>query len=371
MVQGPRPSLVSTLRGVLPSRIRPGFRRSVVRRGALLALVAWAASAPGPALANHPEVEAESASGAAAMADRDRLRTLLPLPSAATPADDPALVALGRRLFFDTRLSRDGVSSCASCHDLTGGGDDGLQVPVAADGVPRFFNTPTVFNTAFAARLGWRGDFVSLEAQVTHAVPAELLADWAEVTQRLAADPATAARFHDGQVTPQAAQAALAAYLRALVTPDAPFDRWMRGEADAMTPAQQRGLTLFESYGCAACHNGRGVGGTMFQRVGLFRPFFPRHRSNERADLGRYALTGHDEDRHSFKVPSLRNVALTAPYLHDGSVATLEGAVRVMAYYQVGRSLSDGDVADIVAFLGSLTGTVPAIAAPPGEREGS
>lgn len=288
-----------------------------------------------------------------------------PAEALTVPTDlDERLVAVGRRLFFDPRLSDNGSMACASCHDLTHGGDDGVPIPDGPEGVPRQFNTPTVFNTVHVSRLGWRGDFLTLRDQVAHSVPAELLSDWAAVTDRLSGLADYADAFPDG-VTPEAIQEALAAYVAALVTPHAPFDRWLTGDSDALTDQQKRGWALFKGYGCAACHQGRLLGGTMFQRIGLYAPFFPRYRSDPRADLGRYALTGEDTDRHSFKVPGLRNVALTAPYLHDGSVATLEGVVRVMAYYQVGRSLSEPDVADIVAFLESLTGEVPAIAAPP------
>lgn len=352
-----------------------GPRQLIMRRNAvsgprggrrLPAAVATLALALSTVVAGAVPVRAASGD----MAEQDAASAMVPAqPVTPLPVADDAevpspLVALGRRLFFDTRLSRDGDASCASCHDLAKGGDDGRPVAVDADGLPRQFNVPSVFNAGFAARLNWRGDFTDLEDHVASAVPAELLADWALVTERLASDADLAAAFPGG-VTPQAVQEALAAYVRALVTPNAPFDRWLRGDETALTDQQKHGWTLFKSYGCAACHQGRAVGGTMFQRIGLFEPFFPRYRSNPRADLGRYTLTDDDADRHSFRVPSLRNVALTAPYLHDGSVETLEGVVRVMGYYQVGRSLSADDVDAIVAFLESLTGEVPAIAAPP------
>ncbi|WP_404381447.1 cytochrome-c peroxidase [Caenispirillum salinarum] len=289
---------------------------------------------------------------------------LVAVPAAA-PAD-PGLVALGRTLFFDTRLSADETASCATCHDPRLGGSDGRSVAAGADGVPRLFNTPTLFNAGFAARFGWRGDQSTLEDAVADAVPAELGGEWSAVIDRLSADADMTAAFPDG-VSKGRIKRALAAYVRVLTTPDAPFDRWLAGESDALTHSQKRGYALFKTYGCAGCHQGRAAGGTMFQPIGLFKPFFPRHGTNPRADLGRYAVTGREADRHSFKVPTLRNVAQTAPYLHDGSVATLSGAVRVMAYYQVGRSLTEREVADIVAFLESMTAPVPPLALPPGE----
>lgn len=136
----------------------------------------------------------------------------------------------------------------------------------------------------------------TLEAAVANAVPAELGTDWATVIERLSADATLAGAFPNG-ITRHDVERALAAYVAALTTPDAPFDRWLNGDEKALTPQQKRGYGLFKSYGCASCHQGRAVGGTMFQPIGLFKPFFPRHRSNPRADLGRYGVTGREADR--------------------------------------------------------------------------
>ncbi|WP_176525164.1 cytochrome-c peroxidase [Caenispirillum bisanense] len=283
---------------------------------------------------------------------------------------DPALADLGRHLFFDTRLSGDGTLSCASCHDLATGGDDGRPRAVGPGGVLRPYNAPSLFNLAFHDRYGWAAEYRSLPQQVGHAVEEEMGATWPQVTARLAADPAVTQRAPQGLDRPLA-EAALAAYVASLVTPDSRFDRWLGGDATALTEEERRGYALFKSYGCASCHQGKAMGGTMVQKVGLFHPFFPRRGDSPEADLGRFAVTGQEQDRHVFKVPSLRNVAETAPYLHDGSVATLEGAVRLMAYYQVGRSPEDLDVAAISAFLRTLTGTPPGTIRPPVRKVGS
>lgn len=283
---------------------------------------------------------------------------------------DPALADLGRHLFFDTRLSGDGTLSCASCHDLATGGDDGRPRSVGPGGALRPYNAPSLFNLAFHDRYGWSAEHRSLPAQVGHAVEDEMGATWAQVTARLADDPAVTRRAPQGLDRPLA-EAALAAYVASLVTPDSRFDRWLTGDAAALTEEERRGYALFKSYGCASCHQGKAMGGTMVQKVGLFRPFFPRRGESPDADLGRFAVTGQEQDRHVFKVPSLRNVAETAPYLHDGSVATLEGAVRLMAYYQVGRSPDDAEIAAISAFLRTLTGRPPGTIRPPVRKVGS
>lgn len=277
---------------------------------------------------------------------------------------DPDLAELGRHLYFDTRLSGDQSLSCNSCHDLAAGGDDGRRLARGIAGAPRPFNAAGIYNLAFHDRLGWTGASRSIETQVVHAVEEEMGGDWDMVLGRLSEDPVLRRHAPQGLTRP-VVEEALAAYVLSLVTPDSPFDRWLTGDAEAIGPDARRGYALFKSFGCASCHQGKAIGGTMIQKIGLFRPFFPRRSEVPDSDLGRLRVTGREEDRHAFKVPSLRNVAQTAPYLHDGSVQTLEGAVRLMAYYQVGRSLSDGDVAAISAFLRSLTGQPPGTARPP------
>lgn len=282
---------------------------------------------------------------------------LLPLPE--PPAQPEAQVALGRRLFSEPRLSRDGSVSCASCHDLAHNGADRQDLAVGIAGQRGARNTPTVFNAALNLAQFWDGRVATLEQQVAGPVhnPLEMGSTWAEVVARLGADPSYVDAF--GRLYPEGISGAsiadaISRFERTLLTPGSRLDRHLRGEAGALDAREQAGLRRFLALGCAACHQGAGIGGNMFQRFGVLEPPDPRRAA---ADPGRYAVTGRDDDRSVFKVPSLRNVALTAPYFHDGSAATLEDAVRTMGRVQLGRALDDEDVGLLVAFLGTLTGT--------------
>lgn len=281
---------------------------------------------------------------------------LAPLPQAA-PAD-PARLALGRRLFADPRLSHDNRQSCASCHDLAQGGADGRARSPGYQGKPTLFNTPTVYNSIHNFRHSWNGQTGTLAERLDAIVasPALMASSWSEIVAKLGADDALARQFRAayGRSVQQAdVSDALVRYLGSLVTPSR-FDRFLRGEADAISADEKQGYLRFKSFGCAACHQGVNVGGNMFQKFGVMREL-PGPKDSP-ADLGRYAVTGREADRHVFRVPSLRNVALTAPYFHDGSAATLEDAVDVMFRYQLGRNASAQDKAAIVRFLHALNG---------------
>lgn len=279
-----------------------------------------------------------------------------PLPP--VPDLDPGRIALGRRLFHDPRLSEGGGISCATCHELAAGGADGRRYSLRASGAPAPVNTPTVLNAALHFRWSWNGRAGSLEEQVEIAGHEELGLDPAEMTSRIAGDATYRAAFEETYgrpADPEAVIDALVTFQRSLLTPSR-FDRYLTGDDAALTAAEREGYALFKNLGCAACHQGVGVGGNMFQRFGVLGDYFADRGNPTDADLGRFAVTGREEDRHVFKVPSLRNVALTAPYFHDGSVATLDEAIRVMARYQLGRDLADEEVAGIAGFLGSLTG---------------
>lgn len=274
---------------------------------------------------------------------------------------DVRKVRLGERLFNDPRLSRDGTIACVSCHQPALGGADGLAIATGADGRPLDFNSPTVFNAALSFRLNWRGNFRTLEEQNEAVLldPRLMNMTWDRILDIFGNAPEYRREFESLYGTaPQRAHVldALAVYQRSLITPDAPFDRFLRGERDAITPEQQRGYELFKSYGCVACHQGVNVGGNLFQKFGVFEDPSSR-RDDTEADLGRLTITGREEDRHVFRVPSLRNVALTAPYFHDGRAATLEKAIDVMARRQLGRTLDRQDIAQIKLFLEALTGT--------------
>ena len=283
---------------------------------------------------------------------------ITPVPAA--EALDPAKIELGRRMFHDVRLSRGDRVSCASCHDLARGGDDGRARSETNDGRPSDFNASTVFNAALNARLNWRGNFRTLTEQNEAVLldPRLMNATWPELLAKLRAGADYRAAFKALYGGPEREHVldALATFQRSLLTPDARFDRYLRGERDAITAEEARGYQLFKAYGCIACHQGVNVGGNLFQRFGVFYDPFAARGNAGAADLGRYTITGREDDRKVFRVPSLRNVAVTSPYFHDGSAASLAEAVDIMARSQLGRELPRDDIDLIIRFLRTLTG---------------
>jgi cytochrome c peroxidase len=274
---------------------------------------------------------------------------------------EPAKIELGHKLFHDRRLSRRDSMSCATCPDLTRGGDDGRARAAAANGGLLDFNASTVFNVGLNARLNWRGNFRTLEEQNEAVLldPRLMNTTWPELLAKLRADSQYRAAFkahYGGGPEREHVLDALATFQRSLLTPDARFDRYLRNEPDAITVDEARGYQLFKAYGCSACHQGVNIGGNLFQKFGVFYSPFAQRGAVSAANLGRYTITGREGDRHVFRVPSLRNVAVTAPYFHDGRVASLERAVEIMARSQLGRELPQHDIDLIVKFLGTLTG---------------
>ena len=274
---------------------------------------------------------------------------------------DPEKVALGRALFHDPRLSNDNSTACVSCHDLGSGGDDGRAVSIGVEGKAGTINAPTVFNVGLNFTQFWDGRAATLEQQIDGPVQSaiELGSLWPEVIAKLYAHESYPARFNaiypDG-INRDNVKNALAEFMRSLVTPNSPFDRWLGGERDALTAHEKRGYALFKHYGCVSCHQGANVGGNMFQVFGVINEYFKRRGGITEADLGRFNVTGNPSDRHAFKVPSLRMASLTAPYLHDGSAATLRDAVDAMFEFQLGREAPDADKEAIVAFIETLAG---------------
>ena len=273
----------------------------------------------------------------------------------------PEKVALGRLLFHEARLSKDDTVSCATCHDLAAGGDDGRRVSVGVDGAEGPINAPTVFNADLNFKQFWDGRADSLEDQVDGPVQSavEMGSLWPDVVAKLYQDDAYPALFEavyaDG-ITRETVKDALAEFMRSLTTPDSRFDRWLAGDDSALDARELRGYELFKHYGCASCHQGAAVGGNMFQVFGVLNEYFKRRGNITEADMGRFNVTGNDADLHAFKVPSLRLAALTAPYLHDGSAATLRDAVDAMFEFQLGREAPDEDKDAIVAFVETLVG---------------
>jgi cytochrome c peroxidase len=288
---------------------------------------------------------------------------ILPIPTPAFSSEQKAQIALGRMLFNDPRLSHDNSTSCASCHSLDLGGADGRRVSLGINGAMGAVNAPTVINSALNIAQFWDGRAATLEEQAAGPVhnPIEMGSNWGEVLEKLRHDATYSARFGslyaDG-LTAENIQNAIALFERSLVTVNAPFDRYLLGDPQAISEEAKRGYRLFKSYGCVACHQGRSVGGNMYARMGAVDNYFIGKQELVTSDMGRYNVTGNANEQHVFKVPSLRLVTRTMPYFHDGSATTLEEAISTMARYQLGRRISRSDTLLIIRFLESLVGTL-------------
>lgn len=292
-------------------------------------------------------------------------------PVAADNPMTPEKIELGKQLFFDPRLSSTGTISCNNCHNIMAGGGDGRPTSVGVDGRAGGRKAPTVWNSAFMSAQFWDGRAPSLEAQVKEQIlnPVEMgMQSEAQVVERIKSIPGYKQQFDEvfGGVSYENIANAIAAYERTLITPNSPFDRFIKGDDNAMSEQARRGMTLVEEVGCVTCHQGVIFAGPSLPMGQGFFQKFPTFTDNEyvekydlMADKGRFGVTGEEADKHMFKVQTWRNVALTAPYFHNGSVWTLDEAVRVMAKTQLNQNLSDAQVADIVSFLESLTGEFP------------
>jgi cytochrome c peroxidase len=264
-----------------------------------------------------------------------------PIPVATI--QNPRRVTLGKYLFEDRRLSHDTTHSCSSCHDIGTNGASANVRDLTPKGQPLALNTPTVFNAALSLYLNWEGNLRSLELEVEQALcnPGIMASSVEEVVGRLRSDPDAVSEFRDAYghgPDRDSLLDAIAVFERSLVTPGARFDRWLAGDASAITSEELAGYRLFKSLGCISCHQGVNVGGNLSQRHGIFHP------------LG-------SPEPQLLRVPSLRNVATTAPYFHDGSAPTLKEAVKAMGFAQLDRVLTEEQIAVIVVFLNTLTGT--------------
>ena len=306
----------------------------------------------------------------------DRAKALFkPLPDSSALENTsltPERVALGKALFFETRVSSDGRQGCVSCHNPAYHGGDSLPLSMGIHGkvLPR--NAPTVFNTSLLVAQHYGGNRASVEEQAVKALTSPVAYGNATYEQaekklvQLGYQPWFDKAF-PGQAKSVSVQnwgIAIGAFERTLLTP-APFDRYLKGDSKALSAQAKQGLKTFIETGCAGCHSGVTVGGQSFQKFGITQDYWLLTGSTEKEafkgyDKGRFQDTKNEADAFMFKVSQLRNVAMTPPYFHDGSVATLPQAVRVMAQLQLGKQLSDTQVADIVSFLESLTGEVPA-----------
>ncbi len=287
----------------------------------------------------------------------------------------PAKILLGKMLYFDPRLSASHAISCNSCHNIGLGGVDDQETSIGHRWQRGGRNAPTVFNAVFNTAQFWDGRAKDLEAQAGGPMvnPVEMASPTAHVAEQLAAIPGYVSAFQSAfpgatpAVTLQNAQRAIAVFEATLITPNAPFDKYLKGNAAALNDTQLSGLKLFMDKGCAACHNGINVGGGQYAPFGVVEKpgaaFLPPE------DKGRFMVTKTPSDEYVFKVPTLRNIALTAPYFHTGKAWDLRQAVAVMGTSQLGANLSEVEVDRITAFLGSLTGEIPTIiypALPPG-----
>ncbi|WGE31976.1 cytochrome-c peroxidase [Actinobacillus genomosp. 2] len=290
----------------------------------------------------------------------DATRLVQPIPDQL--ATDPHKVALGEGLYFDGRLSGDGSIQCHTCHKLAQGGVDNLPVAEGIHGLKGGINAPTVFNAAFNKWQFWDGRAKTLADQAggPPTNPIEMGSkSWDDILARLSKDEEFMKRFHE--IYPTLTQAnvtdAIGEYEKTLITPNSAFDRFLKGDQNALTDVQKRGYEHFKNAKCDTCHTGTAMGGQSFEYMGLYGDYF-KDRGTELtdADQGRYAVTKDPSDMHRFKVPTLRNVALTAPYMHDASAKDLKEAVRIMGIYQSNKQFSDTELNELVAFLESLTG---------------
>lgn len=276
-----------------------------------------------------------------------------------------AQAEFGKKLFFDTRLSADNSISCASCHNITTG--FGAEKSAVSTGIKKQTgsrNSPTIFNSALNFTQFWDGRATTLQHQASSPVtnPVEMgMASWEQAIANIENDQEykqLAKSLYNSELTEELVTHALAEFEKTLITPNAPFDSYLKGDENAINGEQKKGYLLFKAYGCASCHQGANVGGNMFQKIGVLKDITMQGGTLAN-DLGRFNITSNQWDKRVFKVPSLRLAVKTAPYFHDGSVATIEEAVDIMINFQLGRKVPKSDRQAIIAFLNSLVGELP------------
>jgi cytochrome c peroxidase len=275
------------------------------------------------------------------------------------------MVELGKKLYFDPRLSKSGFISCNSCHNLSMGGTDNIKTSIGHNWQEGPINAPTVLNSSLNLAQFWDGRAADLKAQAGGPIanPGEMAFTHTLAIDVLESIPAYMREFRQvfgkDKIGIDEVTAAIAEFEKTLVTPNSRFDQWLLGKQDALTGDEKAGYKLFKDSGCIACHNGPAVGGNSFQKMGIVEPY----KASSPAE-GRSAVTGKDADRFSFKVPTLRNVEMTYPYFHDGAANTLAEAVDVMGRLQLGKKFTQDENARIVAFLKTLTGNQPSFTLP-------
>lgn len=269
---------------------------------------------------------------------------------------------LGKALFEDKRLSQDNTISCSSCHNTKEGGDDNRKLPIGINNAIGLVNTPTVLNSRFNFVQFWDGRSATLKEQASGPIhnPIEMNSNFKEIIIKLSNDSFYVSKFkeiYNSSIKEEHIINAIVEYEKALITPNSKFDKYLNDDKNILTYEEKKGFELFKEFGCISCHNGVNIGGNLFQKVGIMEQYFPE----EKQHFGRYNITQNPEDKFYFKVPSLRNVELTAPYLHDGSANDLKSVIDVMLKYQIGTIYNEQDIKYIEKFLLTLTGENPKI----------
>lgn len=275
------------------------------------------------------------------------------------------MVELGKKLYFDPRLSKSGFISCNSCHNLSMGGTDNIPTSIGDKWQQGPINAPTVLNSSLNVAQFWDGRAADLKAQAGGPIanPGEMAFTHTLAINVLESIPGYVREFKQvfgkDKITIEEVTLAIAEFEKTLVTPNSRFDQWLLGKKDALSADEQAGYQLFKDSGCVACHNGEAVGGNSFQKMGVVEPYKTKATAAGRADV-----TGKDADRFNFKVPTLRNVEMTYPYFHDGAANTLTEAVDIMGRLQLGKKFTKDENTKIVAFLKTLTGDQPSFQLP-------
>ncbi len=286
-------------------------------------------------------------------------------PIIAAKPKNMALVELGKKLYFDPRLSKSGFISCNSCHNLSMGGTDNIKTSIGHKWNQGPINSPTVLNSSMNIAQFWDGRAADLKAQAGGPIanPGEMAFTHELAVDVLQSIPGYVTEFKHAfgsdTINIDKVTTAIAAFEETLVTPNSRFDQWLKGNKKSLTKQEVAGYQLFKDSGCTACHNGPAVGGNSFQKLGVVEPY----KTTNKAE-GRIAVTGNADDRNVFKVPTLRNIEMTYPYFHDGEVATLTDAVDTMGRVQLGKQFTADENSKIVAFLKTLTGKQPSFMMP-------
>lgn len=265
-------------------------------------------------------------------------------------------VLLGEKLFFEKKLSKDNSISCLSCHNLDFGGSDNLSKSFGVDKRLGNFNSPTILNSSLNFVQFWDGRARTLKEQIDGPIhnKVEMDTNWKEIINKLKDIPSYKKMFgeiYDGLLNEENIKDAIVEFEKSLIAPSR-FDRYLQGELNAITNEELEGYNLFKDYGCASCHQGQNVGGNFYEKLGVFKNYYDEKQNK---NLGRYNITQNEENKFEFKVPSLRNIILTSPYLHDGSVKELGKVIQIMGEYQIGQMIAKDDIKKIEIFLKSLT----------------